>query len=89
VTSDNPRSEDPLKIVDDILSGMERKKRGLHIEIDRREAIRAAVRAARPGDIVAICGKGHEDYQIVGTTPVPISTTASKHRKRWTNGRAD
>ena len=68
VTSDNPRSEDPLKIVDDILSGMERKQRGLFVEIDRREAIRAAVRAARVGDVVAICGKGHEDYQIIGTT---------------------
>ncbi len=68
VTSDNPRSEDPLKIVDDVLSGMDRKRLGLFIEIDRREAIRAAVRAARVGDIVAVCGKGHEDYQIVGTT---------------------
>jgi len=68
VTSDNPRSEDPLKIVDDILAGMERKRRGLFIEIDRREAIRAAIRAARVGDIIAVCGKGHEDYQIIGNT---------------------
>jgi UDP-N-acetylmuramoyl-L-alanyl-D-glutamate--2,6-diaminopimelate ligase len=67
VTSDNPRSEDPGKIIEDILSGMDRKHRGLFIEIDRRKAILAAIRTARPGDVVAICGKGHEDYQIIGT----------------------
>jgi UDP-N-acetylmuramoyl-L-alanyl-D-glutamate--2,6-diaminopimelate ligase len=67
VTSDNPRSEDPGKIIEDILSGMDRKHRGLFVEIDRRKAILAAINTARPGDVVAICGKGHEDYQIIGT----------------------
>lgn len=67
VTSDNPRSEDPWKIIEDILSGMDRKHPGLVVEIDRRAAIARAVSMARPGDVVAICGKGHEDYQIIGT----------------------
>jgi UDP-N-acetylmuramoyl-L-alanyl-D-glutamate--2,6-diaminopimelate ligase len=67
VTSDNPRSEDPWKIIEDILSGMDRKHPGLVVEIDRRAAIFKAVSMARPGDVVAICGKGHEDYQIIGT----------------------
>ena len=43
-------------------------RRGFHVEIDRRAALRLAVSAARPGDVVLIAGKGHEDYQIVGTT---------------------
>lgn len=66
LTSDNPRSEDPERIIADVLSGMDRTRRGLVVEIDRREAIRGAIREARPGDLVAICGKGHEDYQVVG-----------------------
>lgn len=66
VTSDNPRSEDPAKIIADILSGMDPRRPGVVVEMDRREAIREAVRKARAGDLVAICGKGHEDYQIVG-----------------------
>lgn len=68
VTNDNPRSEDPEKIIADILSGMDRRRPGIVIEPDRRKAIHAAVCAARPGELVAICGKGHEDYQIIGTT---------------------
>jgi UDP-N-acetylmuramoyl-L-alanyl-D-glutamate--2,6-diaminopimelate ligase len=67
VTSDNPRSEDPRKIVDDILAGMDRNRPGLVVEIDRRAAIFRAVEMARPGDVVAVCGKGHEDYQIIGS----------------------
>ncbi len=67
VTSDNPRTEDPLKIIDDILEGMDRRHRNLVVEPDRRKAIQTAVRNAGPDDLVAICGKGHEDYQIVGT----------------------
>jgi UDP-N-acetylmuramoyl-L-alanyl-D-glutamate--2,6-diaminopimelate ligase len=67
VTSDNPRTEDPLKIIDDILEGMDRRHRNLVVEPDRRKAIQTAIRNAGPDDLVAICGKGHEDYQIVGT----------------------
>jgi UDP-N-acetylmuramyl-tripeptide synthetase len=67
VTSDNPRTEDPRAIVDMILDGVrEVRQDGFVVEIDRRRAIGAAIEAARPGDIVLIAGKGHEDYQIVG-----------------------
>lgn len=64
VTSDNPRSEPPKRIFDDIVRGFSGSAHML-VE-DRREAIREAFRLARPGDAVVIAGKGHEDYQILG-----------------------
>ncbi len=67
VTSDNPRTENPKTIIDDILNGVHRKS-DLFIEPDRRRAITSALSMARAGDIVLIAGKGHEDYQIIGTT---------------------
>lgn len=67
VTSDNPRTEDPNAIIDDVLKGVQRKK-DLFVEPDRRSAIANALSMARTGDIVLIAGKGHEDYQIIGTT---------------------
>jgi UDP-N-acetylmuramyl-tripeptide synthetase len=67
VTSDNPRTEDPRAIIDMIVEGVQSVRRdGFLVEVDRRTAIAAAVEAARPGDIVLIAGKGHEDYQIIG-----------------------
>jgi len=65
LTSDNPRSEDPADIIDQMLAGEsdEQKARTLVIT-DRRQAIRTAVRLAHPGDVVAVCGKGHETYEI-------------------------
>ena len=68
VTSDNPRTENPNAIIDDILEGMNRGQTGLIVEPDRKKAIDAAIREAGKGDLVAICGKGHEDYQIVGAS---------------------
>jgi len=68
VTSDNPRTEDRDAIIEDILEGMNRDAEGVRVEADRRNAIIAAVHEARMGDLVAVCGKGHEDYQIIGTT---------------------
>ncbi|MBM3315336.1 UDP-N-acetylmuramoyl-L-alanyl-D-glutamate--2,6-diaminopimelate ligase, partial [candidate division WOR-3 bacterium] len=65
VTSDNPRSEDPLAIIAEIQKGMGTKERV--VEPDRREAIARALAAAGAGDTVLVCGKGHEDYQQVGT----------------------
>jgi UDP-N-acetylmuramoyl-L-alanyl-D-glutamate--2,6-diaminopimelate ligase len=68
VTSDNPRSEDPQAIVDDILSGLDDAARaGCAVRIDRREAIGLAIEQAEPDDVVLIAGKGHETYQIIGT----------------------
>jgi UDP-N-acetylmuramoyl-L-alanyl-D-glutamate--2,6-diaminopimelate ligase len=72
LTSDNPRTEDPLAILREVEVGVKealrtRSQVEYHMIADRREAIRIAVRLARPGDIVLIAGKGHEDYQIVGT----------------------
>ena len=88
VTSDNPRSEDPSKIIEDILSGMDRKRPGLVVEADRRAAIFKAVSMARPGDVVAICGKGHEDYQIIGTKRYHFDDgeEARKALEQWPTG---
>ncbi len=80
VTSDNPRSEDPLAIISQILDGVassDRKRippeslatapQGFTVVPDRRAAIRVAIAAATPEDVVLVAGKGHEDYQILGT----------------------
>lgn len=64
-TSDNPRHESPEAILDEMTAGLEPAARCLRI-VDRAEAIRTAAMLARPGDIVLVAGKGHEDYQIVG-----------------------
>ncbi|MGR6836192.1 UDP-N-acetylmuramoyl-L-alanyl-D-glutamate--2,6-diaminopimelate ligase [Syntrophomonas erecta] len=66
VTSDNPRSEDPHKIIEDILPGLQ-KVAGARFAVitDRRSAIEQAIYLARPGDLVVIAGKGHETYQLV------------------------
>jgi UDP-N-acetylmuramoyl-L-alanyl-D-glutamate--2,6-diaminopimelate ligase len=66
-TSDNPRTEDPEAILRDVEEGLRSTGRPYLTIVDRREAIRRAVAEARAGDIVVIAGKGHEDYQIVGT----------------------
>jgi UDP-N-acetylmuramoyl-L-alanyl-D-glutamate--2,6-diaminopimelate ligase len=70
VTSDNPRTEDPEQILDDIEAGM---KRSNHERIeDRRAAIAHALDVATPRDVVVLAGKGHEDYQVRGTTKLPF-----------------
>jgi UDP-N-acetylmuramoyl-L-alanyl-D-glutamate--2,6-diaminopimelate ligase len=73
LTSDNPRTEDPLAILEEVERGViealrERSTVNYRKVADRREAISMAVREACPGDMVLIAGKGHEDYQIIGTT---------------------
>jgi UDP-N-acetylmuramoyl-L-alanyl-D-glutamate--2,6-diaminopimelate ligase len=65
VTSDNPRTEDPLKIIDQILQGFPSGSAPV-VEPDRKKAIHLAIEAAEQGDVVIIAGKGHEDYQILG-----------------------
>lgn len=67
VTSDNPRTEDPQAIMDDIVDGMREGTDRFEVVVDRAEAINRAVALAKPGDAILIAGKGHEDYQIVGT----------------------
>lgn len=69
VTSDNPRTEDPQRILEDILAGIPDPVQP-QVEVDRRRAILTAILAAQPGDGVLIAGKGHEDYQILGTEKV-------------------
>jgi UDP-N-acetylmuramoyl-L-alanyl-D-glutamate--2,6-diaminopimelate ligase len=83
VTSDNPRTENPAAIIDHILKGVEPvqsrryspadldngfKEKGYVVEADRKRAIELAIRVSKPGDTVLIAGKGHETYQILGTT---------------------
>jgi len=75
VTDDNPRTEDPAKIVADIQRGIAANHDVL-TEHDRAVAIRKALRAARDGDVVLIAGKGHEDYQIVGSEKRAFSDQA-------------
>ena len=67
VTSDNPRSEDPQLIVDDVLEGMHNCKAKIKVLVDRTEAIRYALGEAKKGDVVLLAGKGHETYQILNT----------------------
>ncbi|WP_298069890.1 cyanophycin synthetase, partial [uncultured Mailhella sp.] len=66
VTSDNPRTEDPEAIIDDVMPGLAQAHE-LHRETDRRKALELAVSLLRPGDALLVAGKGHEDYQIIGT----------------------
>lgn len=66
VTSDNPRTEDPQKIIEQILSGTSGGHAETQVEPDRRRAIELALQSAQPGDFVMIAGKGHETYQILG-----------------------
>jgi UDP-N-acetylmuramoyl-L-alanyl-D-glutamate--2,6-diaminopimelate ligase len=72
ITSDNPRNEEPQAIIDDIKAGMA-KTNGKYVEIiDRKDAIRYAIRHGEPGDIIVLAGKGHEDYQIIKGKKYPM-----------------
>jgi UDP-N-acetylmuramoyl-L-alanyl-D-glutamate--2,6-diaminopimelate ligase len=70
VTSDNPRTEDPLRIIGQILEGVDRAGGDAVVEPDRRRAILLAVESAGADDLVVVAGKGHEDYQILGTKKI-------------------
>jgi UDP-N-acetylmuramoyl-L-alanyl-D-glutamate--2,6-diaminopimelate ligase len=72
LTSDNPRSEDPLSIMNDAMVGLQRFDTPHIAEPDRERAIRKAVEQAHPGDIVILAGKGHETYQILKDGPIPF-----------------
>jgi len=73
VTSDNPRTEDPMAIIEEILKGIPSERRAaLTVEPDRCKAIAAAIAMASEGDVIVIAGKGHETYQIIGSQKLPF-----------------
>jgi UDP-N-acetylmuramoyl-L-alanyl-D-glutamate--2,6-diaminopimelate ligase len=74
LTTDNPRSEDPDRIIDDIARGM--GGAAYHRILDRHDAIAAALESARPGDTILLAGKGHETYQIIGKEYLPFDERA-------------
>ena len=91
LTSDNPRTEDPLQIIADAEAGfagtelhrlpnLAERRRGYLVQPDRTQAIASAIMTAGPGDCVVIAGKGHEDYQIIGTEKRPFDDGATARR---------
>ncbi|MBX3192321.1 MAG: UDP-N-acetylmuramoyl-L-alanyl-D-glutamate--2,6-diaminopimelate ligase [Labilithrix sp.] len=106
ITSDNPRTEAPEAIAAPVEEGVRETgltrlapqeiatvKRGYVVELDRHRAIALAIEAARPGDVVVIAGKGHEDYQIIGTTKRPfddrVEARAALANRRERAGRSE
>jgi UDP-N-acetylmuramoyl-L-alanyl-D-glutamate--2,6-diaminopimelate ligase len=80
VTSDNPRSEDPMTILEEILVGVRETNVECVVEVDRRAAIEVAIRAAGPGDIVLLAGKGHEKTQTFAEGVVAFDDVAEAER---------
>jgi len=82
VTSDNPRREDPLAIIEEVLGGIPggRAHRGVVVEPDRGTAIRRALGDAAPGDVVVLAGKGHETYQEIGGERRPFDDAVEAQR---------
>jgi UDP-N-acetylmuramoyl-L-alanyl-D-glutamate--2,6-diaminopimelate ligase len=96
ITSDNPRSEEPQRIIEEIKRGIPAGVQGgrapdVQTIVDRREAIERAVEQAEPGDVVLIAGKGHEKYQQIGDRVLPfddgaIARQALDRRRKRTAG---
>jgi UDP-N-acetylmuramoyl-L-alanyl-D-glutamate--2,6-diaminopimelate ligase len=80
LTSDNPRSEDPLLIINDVIVGAQRTKAKLLIEPDRQKAIEKALDEARAGDIILLAGKGHETYQVLRDRTIEFDDCAVAQR---------
>ena len=80
VTSDNPRNEDPQRIIDDILGGVRGVRDELAIIPDRGSAVRYAVASARRGDVVLVAGKGHENYQLIRGAKHPFADAVEAQR---------
>jgi len=80
LTSDNPRSEDPVAIINDAMVGLQRVGAKYAVEPDRRVAIAMAVAEAGPGDIVLIAGKGHEKVQITREGSRPFDDVEVAHQ---------
>ena len=79
LTSDNPRGEDPLRIINDVVVGLQKSNAKYRIEPDREQAIAAALEEARPGDIVLLAGKGHETYQLLRDGTVDFDDREKAH----------
>jgi UDP-N-acetylmuramoyl-L-alanyl-D-glutamate--2,6-diaminopimelate ligase len=74
ITSDNPRTEDPLQIIEDVKTGIPAGWKGeVKVEADRKKALGLSLQSAREGDVILVAGKGHEDYQIVGDKKLDFS----------------
>jgi UDP-N-acetylmuramoyl-L-alanyl-D-glutamate--2,6-diaminopimelate ligase len=80
LTSDNPRSEDPLDIINDALVGLRRTDVDHRVEADRTAAIRIALSEAAEGDVVVIAGKGHETYQVLRDRTIDYDDRAVARR---------
>jgi UDP-N-acetylmuramoyl-L-alanyl-D-glutamate--2,6-diaminopimelate ligase len=80
LTSDNPRQEDPLKIISDVVVGMQKSAGKYLIEPERAKAISLAIEEARAGDIVLLAGKGHEDYQIFADRTIHLDDREEARR---------
>jgi len=76
LTSDNPRSEDPESIIKEIERGLVDNDTPWEVELDREQAIVGAISSARSGDLVVVAGKGHERYQVIGTSTLPFEDVA-------------
>jgi UDP-N-acetylmuramoyl-L-alanyl-D-glutamate--2,6-diaminopimelate ligase len=76
LTSDNPRSEEPMAIIEEALAGVRQTTTECIVEPDRAAAIGLALRAARVGDIVLLAGKGHEKVQVIGDRAIPFDDVA-------------
>lgn len=72
ITSDNPRFEEPSKIIEDILSGMKKSKKNIYIHENRKKAIEYALQRAQKNDIIFLAGKGHETSQQIGDKKIPF-----------------
>jgi UDP-N-acetylmuramoyl-L-alanyl-D-glutamate--2,6-diaminopimelate ligase len=86
LTSDNPRSEDPLAIINDAMVGLQRSGAKYKTEPDRRAAIAVAVAEANPGDIVLIAGKGHEKVQVTREGSIPFDDVEVAQKVLWATG---
>ena len=95
ITSDNPRGEDPSRIIEEIQRGItpdtrrDAEQRIIAV-VDRHQAIDQAIEAARPGDLILIAGKGHEKYQVIGNQTLPFddveAAQAALGRRRMRQG---
>jgi UDP-N-acetylmuramoyl-L-alanyl-D-glutamate--2,6-diaminopimelate ligase len=89
VTSDNPRSEDPRAIIDEILPGTTGVAATVEVEPDRAKAIALAMTKAHPNDIVVIAGKGHEKTQTIGNHVLPFDDVAvARQALAWLKGKS-